>query len=283
MLFLKTSKETFFCYEYVEEKAKDYFWIKVNKKYFFWNTYLDFWILGYFDKENINKQSIVDLLRSRLIPFINKTSAGLLSSTIDHLIHVEYEKNSYNEIYPFNKTIIKCNISSSNYDFLFGYNFKPIKNMISLVSDKLDLKKCINFFLEKEYIFGDEKQLCENCKNYTIQYKDTKLERLPKYLIIQLKRFRLTGTGTKFEKIDTYVDFDLDEFYINNCKYKVISVINHITPSVSFAFRSIGSNGHYTSYVKFNDEWYFCDDQIVTKVTSISKNDAYILILEKLD
>ncbi|WUR02603.1 ubiquitin carboxyl-terminal hydrolase [Vairimorpha necatrix] len=275
---LKNIKSTIFCYEFINEKRHEYFWIKINKKYFFWNSSFDFLILGR-SNEEITKSKVLEEIKTRLTPFLDQNYTNLFYENLDKYFIIENQKNLTN--YEISKRQVSCNISSSNFDKLFGYDFRPIKNMIRIISEKIDLKSCINKFLEKEYIFGDDKHLCEGCNKYTVQYKDTKLEKLPKYLIIQLKRFRFTGT--ELEKINTFVDFDLGSFMINNSKYQIISVINHIAPSASHAFRSVGSNGHYTSYVKYKGEWYLCNDEVVNKVDNIKKDDAYIFILEKID
>jgi ubiquitin C-terminal hydrolase len=285
--FLRSLRDTLFCYEYVQEKVQEYFWVKISKRYFLWSSYLDFFILGHADKDNmsqngdINQEFIYELVKERLIPFIDQTKSGLFHETPSSIFSLSYDHKDNTATNIYNRSQIRLQISHNNFLKLFGFDFNPIKQMVHLISEKIDLRDCIENFLVREYIFGNDKQLCDGCNQYTIHYKDTDIVKLPKYLIIQLKRFRFTGID--FEKIDTFIEFSLDHFYIKENKYKVISVINHITPSRGYAFRSVGSNGHYTAYVRYKDNWFLCNDHVITKVNKLDKSDAYIFILERLD
>lgn len=284
---LKCLKSTLFCYEFIQENVEEYIWISIDRKYFFWTIPFDFLILGRIPKncnkedEKTYKQNIIDIVRYRLVPFIDQKNINMLYGSFNDIFYIKHKKIQSSSKSILNRSQCFLQISNANYISLFGPNFQPINNMIHLVSDKIDLINCLNLFLEKEYIFGDDKQFCKKCNQHTIHYKDTDLDLLPKYLIIQLKRFRFNGVD--FEKIGTFVDFEMGVFYIKKCKYKIISIINHISPSGGYAFRSVGSNGHYTAYIRHQNDWFHCNDHIITKVSEVKKDDAYIFILEKAE
>lgn len=100
--------------------------------------------------------------------------------------------------------------------------------------------------------------------------------KLPDILVLQLKRFKYTNHS--ISKINNLVDFpitDLDaqqlmkgfekvagltaSTALNNCRYDLYGVVNHL---------GTASGGHYTSYgINLSDsQWYYFDDEYVRPV-----------------
>lgn len=120
---------------------------------------------------------------------------------------------------------------------------------------------------------------CDHCKKTDGAKKQSKLVKLPKVLIIVIKRFLMKEDGT-LQKIHTGVNISNDlEFTFNNktYKYNLYSCGNHL-----------GSyhGGHYTASI-YNDEdkWSYYDDTSVTKMDNSpyeSNRDVYILFYEMI-
>jgi ubiquitin C-terminal hydrolase len=126
-------------------------------------------------------------------------------------------------------------------------------------------------YLEKE-VHDDSENLyyCETCNSNEIYEKKISLNKLPKVLIIVLKRYTFTGN-----KIISEVTFGnvlkIRESESNDIKeYKLKSIINH-TGNLY--------NGHYTNYNIINDKCLFIDDEYV-KIQDYNCKDAYILFYE---
>lgn len=143
-----------------------------------------------------------------------------------------------------------------------------------------------------KYNFGQDEQInnweCSKvkCKN-KICNKNTKLFKLPKFVIIHLNRFKKNHTGELISKNDTLIEFninniDLTEFFPSNEKNNWIYslyAINYHSGTVD--------SGHYTSVCKNKDgHWYIYNDANLDKYTNFNKNqlvtkDSYILFLTR--
>ena len=112
---------------------------------------------------------------------------------------------------------------------------------------------------------------CDNCKGQQISQHKQSIEILPRTLIIVLKRYTSSGTKIKSEII---LDKSLSIKSINDInKYQLTAVVNH---------QGNLFNGHYNANVFINDEWYFFDDENVSKVKDFnySNGNAYILFYQ---
>jgi len=118
---------------------------------------------------------------------------------------------------------------------------------------------------------------CEQCKQKTNALKKRRIWKLPKNLIIILKRFTYDG-----RKINTPIELgilDLKDIYSdnspykNNSEYSLLSLVDH--------HGSI-SGGHYTAQgIRLNNKWFQYDDQNVHELENpIIGESTYILFLE---
>lgn len=108
--------------------------------------------------------------------------------------------------------------------------------------------------------------------------------KLPRILIIHLKRFKQTGYfSSKNNKCIVFPleGFDMSPYSLGSQGiYDLYAVSNH--------YGSLGG-GHYTAYGKnnFNGQWYHFDDSSVSQVRnteeSIVGSAAYVLFYKKRD
>lgn len=260
-----------YCYEYREESLGEYYWVTIVHNTIWLSYHFDFNFLVRVDPMRF-RESLYDVLKSRLTPFLDHRTAFMLYENIEEY----FELKEGQDTCLLERPLLRLEISNYNYKRLFGSGFSPLRSIIQLLSRPISLSDCVNLFLEKEFIFGREKRPCESCGVPSIFYKKLDFEEFPKYLIIQLKRFKFNGKS--FEKLDTFIDFPTDYITIQGVKYKLVGVSNHIS---STSLKNIGSNGHYTAYVK-RDVWYYCNDHHVALIEGeIEKKNAYIFFLER--
>ena len=172
---------------------------------------------------------------------------------------------------------------------------KEFLPQLDLPNKDSDLQTIFNNFGKVEEIRGD------NQIDITVEGKKTKsdylqrqffISKLPKEIFFHLKRF-INISYTKREKNSTSVLLPDDEN---------IDLKNIVTPEIMAADESVlyklkaitvhsGSldGGHYVAYVRYDSQWYYCNDSSCTKITyDIIKNDdnlrkgSYIISLERV-
>ena len=182
-----------------------------------------------------------------------------LELELNNIIHVEWCKN------------LKDNeLMEKNLKNLYDIKIEEEDNL----NDKLEknsqiennLRDCFNLFLREEKL--EDKLSCPYCKLKQEFTKNYLFDKLPQVLIISLKRFKYATMYRN--KINTFIKYPLENLEINHEKFDLYAVINH--------FGNLNS-GHYTSYVKIDNQWFDFDDSIFNschKDKIINKN-AYIL------
>lgn len=162
--------------------------------------------------------------------------------------------------------------------------FEPF-NCISLPipsGSHCHIRDCLSHFSKEERIAAWE---CPKCKQKREAEKRIVICKLPKILIIHLKRFYIVDIRWR-QKLETAVDFplaDLDVEFKNvlpraaygnlpiRGRYNLRAVVNHYGTL---------EGGHYTAFCKLeNHRWYTFDDSKVfeMKETDVSSKDGYIL------
>ena len=142
-------------------------------------------------------------------------------------------------------------------------------------NEKKSVYDCLDLFTQSEIV---EDIYCENCGSKRHFSKSLKIERIPKYLIISLKRFKCTAMYR--EKINYPIKFPLniiklDKYLLKNSHetskvYNLFAVVNH---------SGILDAGHYNSIIKLNDKWInFNDSRVLPFTNAFDTRDAYILI-----
>ncbi len=130
-----------------------------------------------------------------------------------------------------------------------------------------NLSDCLNryFQSQSEYFRSDPDTLIEGANRRF-------LEETQNYLFIMLdrKEGHRGQVGISYLKEDAYISFplkklDLSPYFLlrekNKGPYELIAVIMHCGNA---------DGGHYTTYSKLGNQWYFCDDAAVTPVSEES-------------
>ena len=97
---------------------------------------------------------------------------------------------------------------------------------------------------------------CDNCK-LSNSILSTSILILPTTLIFLIKRFNSPNV----------INYDLT-FIFRDISYELYAICNHTGSTLN--------SGHYTTYIKYKDIWYFINDEYVTQESPVFKN-AYIL------
>lgn len=155
------------------------------------------------------------------------------------------------------------------------YKYEPFIDIGLCLKDKF----CTLYDLLDEYFKKQKvKMVCEgDCKRTVSFSKRVKLIKLPKYIIINLKRFT-----NKLQKINTTVAFsselDMSKYSValenSSLEYSLVSVINHTGTLDS---------GHYSTFNRtYDGEWVNVNDNFVTTLDpkEVCTNKAYVLMYE---
>ena len=137
-------------------------------------------------------------------------------------------------------------------------------------NDNTTLENCIDLYSKIEKLSGTEQWLSQKENRYIDAYKRLYLKSLPKYLLLQLKRFTFFTNSNKNNK-DVKAPIN---FIIRNNSYQLRGIIYHIG----------GANGgHYVSVIFYNNKWHLCDDNSVNEISNIDQflNKGYIYLYVK--
>ena len=233
---------------------------------------------------------ILDYLHEGLKYHVEFNYSGVIKNDLDELVvesiknWQEEHKNKYSVIAElfFGQFINKINsLENDSKDKLVSKKFE-IFNSITLPIHGNTLYDSLSKYFEKEIL--ETKYLNEKSNKYIDVYRQIKLMRVPKYLIIILKRYQ-----NRLSKTQSIISFPIDDLDLStysdgydkiSCTLKLISVGCHIG----------GLNGgHYFSICRhLNNNWYKYDDDNVSEFDIISHKNSlfkngYILIYEKLD
>lgn len=153
---------------------------------------------------------------------------------------------------------------------------------------KVSLMDCITKFCQIEQLDEADAWYCSGCKTHVQAWKECHLYRTPPILIIHLKRFHYSQTTHRRDKVDTMIDFPLNDFDLREVVsgweegkepiYDCYAVSNH--------FGGLGG-GHYTAYARGDDgSWSNFDDSRVTNSVDESEvvsSAAYLLFYKRKD
>jgi ubiquitin carboxyl-terminal hydrolase 8 len=131
-------------------------------------------------------------------------------------------------------------------------------------SHRCSLTDCLEFFRRREKVSGEDKWYCPHCKQLREASKQLEIWKLPRILLIHLKRFSFKGLWR--QKLNTDVSFPISALNVNNYvagpdmpgNYDLYAVSNHTGDL---------NGGHYTAYCRnpFNRKWYTFDDKDVSE------------------
>ncbi|XP_048101501.1 ubiquitin carboxyl-terminal hydrolase 22 [Alosa alosa] len=157
------------------------------------------------------------------------------------------------------------------------------------------LTDCLRRFTRPEHLGSSAKIKCSGCHSYQESTKQLTMKRLPIVACFHLKRFEHSAKLRK--KISTYVSFPLEldmtpfmasskesrmngqyqqlDSLNNDNKYSLFAVVNH---------QGTLESGHYTTFIRqHKDQWFKCDDAIITKASigDVLSSEGYLLFYHK--
>ncbi len=154
----------------------------------------------------------------------------------------------------------------------------------------ITLDDCLELFSQEEQLDGDNMWYCGNCKRSVQAMKKLSLYRLPRILIVHLKRFKQklpSFLSTAARKVTELVDYptnglDMGKFVRAESGgenvYDLFAVANH--------YGGI-SGGHYTAscYNPVLEKWLTYDDTRVYKAASeeVASSSAYVLFYHRVE
>lgn len=154
------------------------------------------------------------------------------------------------------------------------------------------LVDCLRRFTRPERLGSEAKIKCSQCQTYQESTKQLTMKKLPIVVCFHFKRFE---HSKKSKKISTYIPFpqqlDMAPFMASrlngnshhdrsqsglpcDSKYSLFAVVNHSgTLEV----------GHYTCFIRQQQQWYKCDDAWITKATldDVLQSEGYLLFYHK--
>jgi ubiquitin carboxyl-terminal hydrolase 4/11/15 len=186
-----------------------------------------------------------------------------------------------------------CLWPKKHIDYYFNNNPElEVKNDPESWSSKeskkatLTLDDCLRSYAEEEQLAETDTWYCGECKKHVQAFKKFSISRVPKILVVHLKRFSYRGQANR-ERIDDVVNFPINDFDVSefvedkttNNIYDLFAISNH--------YGSLGG-GHYTAFVRGRDDitqWYRCDDSNVSRcdASSICTEAAYVLFYVRKD
>ena len=234
---------------------------------------------------------IIDCFHLALKKNIKITISGISQTKQDELAIKCYTKiqqmyeNDYSEIFDIFHGISVTQIFNQNGN-LISDNPEPFYS-IDLPLPLLDenknpsLEECFKLYTSDEMLDGENMYFDETLNQKIVAKKNILFWSLPKILIIDIKRF-----NSRVMKLQQLLNFPLDnlnlsEYVIgynpNQYIYDLIGICNH----------SGGvSGGHYTSFVRYNNNWYLCNDTQVIQIDDLQQiitPKAYCLFYKKRD
>lgn len=133
---------------------------------------------------------------------------------------------------------------------------------------------CFSSFSEPEILDKQNEWYCPKCRKHVQASKVLEVYKVPRILIIHLKRFRTQGFTR--EKLVTPVNYpvenlDISQYVISDQKpgpYELFAVSNH--------FGAL-AGGHYTASVKQDSSWFYCNDAEISETKDLSDTSSYVL------
>ncbi|XP_060811363.1 ubiquitin carboxyl-terminal hydrolase 36 [Bombus pascuorum] len=158
--------------------------------------------------------------------------------------------------------------------------FQHFQDLLVDIRKASTLDEALSSYFSREQLDNNDYK-CEACKRRVPATKQFSLERPPKVLCVQLKRFSVLGG-----KISKHIGFkqtiDMGPYLwkepgepMQSLTYKLMSIVTHMGPSVNC--------GHYTAVAKVSTGQYYSFDDSCVRPLSLSNvfsTNAYIMIFE---
>jgi ubiquitin C-terminal hydrolase len=212
---------------------------------------------------------------------MSKNNTDNLAIDVYKMLKSEYEIN-YSTIKKMFEGVTVNTINDINdTNIILSKKAEIFNNFIlhvpKIENKSIDIYTCLDNYFKPEIMAGENKWFNDKTNKYMDVSKNTKVWTFPEILIVTLNRLNNDGS-----KLDNHIEFcetiDLTKYVIGYKKetvYELFGVCNHIQTSFI---------GHYTSFFKDEDNWYYSNDDVIQKVEQfkdiISKH-AYCLFYIK--
>lgn len=137
-------------------------------------------------------------------------------------------------------------------------------------------------YTKTEVLEADNAVFCPKCDNKRSATKGLRLATAPSILVCHLKRFAFDKYGRTIrlhKRVGFGETLEIGDYMSSLNKsqpppYNLVGILVHQGHSCA--------SGHYLAFVKKHDEWYKCNDAVVTKVdlSTVLEQQAYILMYE---
>jgi ubiquitin carboxyl-terminal hydrolase 4/11/15 len=178
-----------------------------------------------------------------------------------------------------------------NEDFIMPQEWLSESQKIEkekIQDNKVSVLDCISKFCQAEQLDENDMWYCNKCKQHNQAWKECHLYRTPPILVVHLKRFHYSATTHRRDKIDTFIDFPLNDLDLREIvtEWKEGEEPIYDCYAVSNHFGGLGG-GHYTAYARGDDgTWSNFDDSRVTSSvpeSEVVSNAAYCLYYKRKD
>jgi ubiquitin C-terminal hydrolase len=259
-----------FCYEYSGKNLASYYWLQIKNAGWVYDTTFAFNFLVSIPSRD--EKAVFGVMLNVLTPLVPNEEYHLLQATVFSSFSLRFLPSSPGDGI-VNRPLIVAR-STRKLDLkIFSSDFDPISEIKPVGSSLNTLRGCLEGFCEDE-VLGDSGLLeCEKCKKRTGFVKRTQIADPPTYFIVQLKRFQHVNGRSR--KINTFIDYPLDEFWFCGYNYRAIAISTHDS-NLNI------SSGHYVSYLRKGEDWYLCNDDKITRVHKVDKKYTYVLVLERV-
>ncbi|CAF2671104.1 unnamed protein product [Rotaria sp. Silwood2] len=175
-----------------------------------------------------------------------------------------------------------CQYQSTTFDMFWDLSIPLPRNKSSS-----SVQECIQLFMSKEDLDGNEKPMCARCKQKRRCTKKFSIQKCPDILVLHLKRFSQARGRTK---LSTDVDFPINNLKLADLTdvmsesyegpvptYNLFGISNHSGTAYS---------GHYVAQCKhpFTNQWHEFNDSSVYSMgdkSRIISSNAYVLFYER--
>ncbi|KAM7371178.1 hypothetical protein PAMP_010669 [Pampus punctatissimus] len=137
------------------------------------------------------------------------------------------------------------------------------------------LTDCLRRFTRPEHLGSSAKIKCSGCHSYQESTKQLTMKKLP---IVACFHLKLDMTpfmaSSKESRTNGQYQQTVDPFNNDN-KYSLFAVVNH---------QGTLESGHYTTFIRqHKDQWFKCDDAIITKasIKDVLDSEGYLLFYHK--
>ncbi|KAF9262427.1 cysteine proteinase [Marasmius fiardii PR-910] len=217
---------------------------------------------------------------------IHSSSKGSTNISCNCIIHSTFAGQLQSDV-----TCERCHNVTTTVDPMFDINLE-LKDKGN-DGESTTLMACLRRYTQPERL-GNKEYSCDKCRKATHDAsKRLTIRQLPPVLTFQLKRFehKTSEKSASARKLDSVIRFpaslnmmpfitysDKDNFAAAGpealYEYDLFAVINH---------EGHMNNGHYTTFARFQDEWYRFDDDKITHSTlgDCLKSSAYMCFYVK--